>query len=389
MSTERWRLILGRAADPEGEQRLDGEQAGMDRVLEALYDADRRGGLGRSSPNVNRWLGDIRRYFPTPVVQLMQRDALERLGLAQLLLEPELLAAVEPDVHLVGTLLALQKAMPAQTRETARAVVRRVVDDLERRLGASLQAAVRQAISRSTRNRRPRASEIDWHRTILQNLKHYQPSLGALVPERMVGYGRKGKALRHIVLLMDQSGSMAGSVVYAAVFGAVLASLRSLRTQLVAFDTAVVDLSEHLHDPVELLFATQLGGGTDINKALGYAQTLIKAPQDTFVVLISDLYEGGNRAEMFKKIHALREAGVGMVALLALSDEGAPGYDHENASALAALGVPAFACTPDHFPGLMAAALSRQDLYRWAGASGIALANHPATNSSVGGVAVF
>jgi len=380
MSTERWRLILGRAADPEGEQRLDGEQTGMDRVLEALYDADRQGGLGRSAPNVNRWLGDIRRYFPTPVVQLMQRDALERLGLAQLLLEPELLAAVEPDVHLVGTLLSLQKAMPEKTRDTARTVVRRVVNDLERRLGASLQTAVRQAINRSTRNRRPRAGEIDWHRTILQNLKHYQPELRAVVPERVVGYGRKGKALRHIVLLMDQSGSMAGSVVYAAVFGAVLASLRAVRTSLVAFDTAVVDLSEYLHDPVELLFATQLGGGTDINKALGYAQTLVQAPQDTFVVLISDLYEGGNRADMLKKTHALRQSGVGMVALLALSDEGAPGYDHENAAALAALGVPAFACTPDLFPELMAAALARQDLFRWAGAAGLATTNHPTVN---------
>lgn len=366
--TERWRLILGRAADPEGEMRLQGEQADMDRVLEALYDTDRQGGLGRSAPNVNRWLGDIRRYFPSPVVQLMQRDALERLGLAELLLEPELLASVEPDVHLVGTLLSLQKAMPDKTRETARAVVRRVTDDLERRLRAPLLAAVRQAINRSTRNRRPKAAEIDWKRTILQNLKHYQPALGALVPERLVGFGRKGRALRHVVLLLDQSGSMAGSVVYAAVFGAVLASLRSVRTTLVAFDTAVADLSEHLHDPVELLFATQLGGGTDINKALGYAQTLVQAPQETILVLISDLYEGGNRAEMLKKTNTLRQSGVTIVALLALSDEGAPGYDHENAAALAALGVPAFACTPHLFPEIMAAALAGQDLQRWAGA---------------------
>lgn len=381
MSTERWRLILGRAADPEGGQRLAGEQAGMDRVLEALYDADRQGGLGRSAPNVNRWLGDIRRYFPTPVVQLMQRDALERLGLARLLLEPELLAAVEPDVHLVATLLGLQKAMPVQTRDTARAVVRRVVDELERRLGTSLQATVRQAIHRSTRNRRPRANEIDWNRTILQNLKHYQPDLGTIVPDRISGFGRKGKALRHIILLVDQSGSMAASVVYAAVFGAVLASLRSVRTSLVAFDTAVVDLSEHLHDPVELLFATQLGGGTDINKALGYAQTLVQNPQDTLVVLISDLFEGGNRAEMLKKVHALEQSGVNMVALLALSDEGAPGYDHENAGALSALGVPAFACTPPLFPELMAAALARQNLHRWAGAAGLSTANRPRENS--------
>lgn len=367
MSLERWRLILGRAADPENDHSLSGEQAGMDQVLEALYDTDRQGGLGRSSPNVNRWLGDIRRYFPGPVVQLLQRDALERLGLKQLLLEPELLAAVEPDVHLVGVLLSLQKVMPAQTRDTARQVVRRIVDALEQRLRLSLQEAVRQALNRSARNRRPRSNEIDWRRTIYQNLKHYQPELRAIIPERVVGFGRKGRALRHIILLVDQSGSMAGSVVYAAIFAAVLASLRSVQTHLVVFDTAVADLSEQLHDPVDLLFSTQLGGGTDIHKALSYAQTLVQTPQDTILVLISDLYEGGNRTGMFKKVHALQQSGVTMIALLALSDDGAPGYDHENAAAFAALDIPVFACTPQLFPGLMAAAIARQNIREWVG----------------------
>lgn len=371
MTLERWRLILGQPADPENTVPLSGEDASVDRVLEALYDTDRKGGLGRSSPNINRWLGDIRRYFPTPVVQLLQRDALERLGLAQLLLEPELLSSVEPDVHLVGALLSLQKAMPAQTRETARMIVRRIVDDLERRLHAPLQEALRQALHRSGRNRRPRPGEVDWPRTIYQNLKHYQPDLQAIIPQQFFGFARKGRALRHIFLLVDQSGSMAGSVVYAAVLGAVLASLRSLQTTLAVFDTAVADLSEHLHDPVELLFGTQLGGGTDIHKALAYAQARIPAPQDTILVLISDLFEGGNRAEMFKKVRALQQAGVTIIALLALGDEGAPGYDHENAAALAALDIPVFACTPDQFPALMAAAIARQDLREWAGRSGI------------------
>jgi Mg-chelatase subunit ChlD len=370
---ERWRLILGRAADPEQTLPLSGLQTGMDQVLEALYDSERKGGLGRSSPNINRWLGDIRRYFPTPVVQLLQRDALDRLGLAQLLLEPELLAAIEPDVHLVATLLSLQKAMPAKTRETARTVVRRVTDDLERRLSAALREAVRQALNRNTRNHHPRPNEIDWPRTIYQNLKHYQPDIKAIIPERITGFGRKGKALRHIILLVDQSGSMAGSVVYAAVFGSVLASLRSVQTNLVVFDTAVADISEYLHDPVELLFGTQLGGGTDIHKALAYSQTLVHTPQDTIIVLISDLYEGGNRAEMLKKANGLRQAGVSMVALLALSDEGAPNYDHENAAAFAALGIPTFACTPQLFPEMMAAAIGRLDLEQWAGQAGIPL----------------
>lgn len=373
MNVERWRLILGRASDPEQTLPLGAEAAGMDSVLEALYDAERKGGLGRSSPSVNRWLGDIRRYFPAPVVQMLQRDALERLGLAQLLLEPELLAIVEPDVHLVGTLLALQKAMPDKTRETARLVVRRVAEDLEKRLRPKLQEAVRQALNRSARTRRPRLNAIDWRRTIYNNLKHYQPELRAIIPQQLYGFGQKGRAMRHIILLIDQSGSMADSVVYAAMFGAVLASLRSLKTNLVVFDTAVVDLTEHLTDPVELLFGAQLGGGTDIHRALAYAQTLVQTPQDTVVVLISDLFEGGNRVEMLKKARALRMAGVTVVALLALNDAGAPGFDQENATALAALDIPAFACTPQQFPDLMAAAIARQNIREWAGRSGISV----------------
>lgn len=370
---DRWRLILGREADAGQEMELPPTLQGMDDVLEALYDAERQGGLGKSSPNINRWLGDIRRYFPSSVVQVMQRDALERLGLTQLLLEPELLASVEPDIHLVGALLSLNKVMPDKTRETARLVVRRVVDDLEKKLRNPLREAVQSALHRSVRNRRPRPSEIDWHRTIRQNLKHYQPDYKTIIPEQLTGYGRKGQALRHVILLLDQSGSMAGSVVYAGILGSVMASVRSVQTHIVAFDTAVADLTEHRHDPVELLFGTQLGGGTDIARALGYAETLVRTPQDTILVLISDLFEGGDRREMLKKIASARRAGITVIALLALSDEGAPAYDHDNAAALAELDVPAFACTPGLFPDLMAAAIQKQDLKAWAGDHDLAL----------------
>ncbi len=369
-SLERWRLILGKKADPEQDVPLNAASAGMDNVLEALYDGQRKGGLGSSAPNVNRWLGDIRKYFPAPVVQVMQRDALERLGLTRMLLEPELLASVEPDVHLIGALLALNKALPAETRETARRVVRQVVEELEKKLRHPLREAVQSALNRSVRNRRPRHNEIDWRRTIYKNLKHYQPEHQTIIAEHLVGYGRKGQALRHVILLVDESGSMASSVVYAGVMGAVLASIRAVRTSLVVFDTAVVDLTDQLHDPVEVLFGTQLGGGTDINKALGYAQNLVQTPQDTILVLISDLFEGGHRAEMLKKAAALRQSGITMVTLLALNDEGAPSYDHDNAAALAALDIPSFACTPDLFPEMMAAAINKQDLKMWAGNAG-------------------
>ena len=167
---------------------------------------------------------------------------------------------------------------------------------------------------------------------------------------------------RDVVLAVDQSGSMASSVVYASVFGAVLASIRALKTSLVVFDTAVVDLTSHLSDPVDVLFGTQLGGGTDINKAIAYSQTLITRPRDSIFVLVSDLIEGGVREQMLSRIAALTSAGVQVVVLLALSDDGAPVFDRENAAALAGLGVPAFACTPDEFPDLLAAAIDGGDV---------------------------
>ncbi|MEU0422737.1 VWA domain-containing protein [Streptomyces canus] len=368
----RWRLVLGgEAADGTG-CTLDGQDAAMDGALTALYGRgdgkgqagkDRSAGLGASAPSVARWLGDIRTYFPSSVVQVMQRDAIDRLGLSTLLLEPEMLEAVEADVHLVGTLLSLNKAMPETTKETARAVVRKVVEDLDKRLATRTRATLTGALDRSARISRPRHHDIDWNRTISANLKHYLPEYRTIVPERLIGYGRASRSVKkEVVLCIDQSGSMAASVVYASVFGAVLASMRSIDTRLVVFDTAVVDLTDQLDDPVDVLFGTQLGGGTDINRALAYCQSQITRPAETVMVLISDLYEGGIRHEMLKRVAAMKASGVQFVTLLALSDEGAPAYDREHAAALAALGAPAFACTPDLFPGVMAAAIEKRPL---------------------------
>ncbi len=357
--TRKWRLILGSKSDASGEYSLEGAEAGMDEVLDALYDSDRKGSLGASSPNINRWLGDIRKFFPSSVVQVMQKDALEELGLKQMLLEPELLEAFEADVHLVATLLSLQKVMPNKTRRTAKEVVRKVVEDLEKKLRNPMREAIEGSINRSSQNRRPRMNEIDWNRTIRKNLKHYQKDLKTIIPENLIGYGRKGQALRDVIILIDQSGSMAASLVYASVFGAVMASLRSIKTHLICFDTAIADLTAELHDPVELLFNTQLGGGTDINMALGYTEGLIRNPSETIVVLITDLFEGGNLQSMLRRAGRIKSLGVQFITLLALSDKGAPAYDAEVAQQLANLGIPAFGCTPDEFPGVMEKAVRK------------------------------
>ena len=355
----KWRMILGQDAQgADGGPELPSRAQGMDAVLEALYTTDeRRGGLGPSSPNVNRWLGDIRKYFPTDTVQMLQRDALERLGLQEMLLEPELLKTIQPDVQLVGTLLSLKNVLPERSRESARQVVRKVVEEIEKQLRQPLLQAVTGRRRQRARNRRPRHSDIDWDQTIRVNLKHYQPDHRTVLPVSLRGHQRSRTSLKHVILLIDQSGSMATSVVYAGVLSCVLASLPSIKTHVVAFDTSVVDLTAELPDPIELLFALQLGGGTDIGRALKYAEQLNVSPRDTVLILLSDLYEGGSVANLLQSAQRLVRSGLAFLPLLALNDQGAPAYDHDVAARLADLGLHPFASTPATFPETLARAL--------------------------------
>ena len=368
----RWRFVLGGGEADGTDVELRGDDARIDAALGAVYDVSgaaqrrasgrgsgRAGGLGRSAPRVARWLGDIRRYFPREVVQVMQRDAIERLDLRQLLLEPELLATVEPDLHLVTLLVELNHLLPDETRATARAVVANVLAELERKLSDRTRTAVDGALARANRTRRPRPGDVDWLRTVHANLRHYQPEYGTVIPERIVGYGRRRQSLaKDVIVAVDQSGSMADSVVYASLFGSVLAQLPSLRTRLVVFDTAVTDLTPVLHDPVDVLFGVQLGGGTDIAQAVGYCRQLVTRPADTVLILISDLFEGGNPDLLRARVLELTRAGVTVLCLLALSDEGAPVHDRLMAAELAELGAAVMACTPDQFPDVLAKSLS-------------------------------
>lgn len=372
----RWQLALG--VDDE-QNELSERDRRLNTALSALYDSGtekRRGGLGASSPRVAKWLGDIREFFPTPVAQIVQRDAFERLNLKALMFEPEFLSTLEADVHLVADLIALRAAIPGKTLETARQVVRKVVDDLMRRLEHNTRETLRGALNRSQRTRRPRHADIDWPRTIGANLRHYQPQHRTIVPETLVGHTRHTKTraeLDHVILCVDQSGSMASSVVYSSIFAAVMASIPGLSTKLICFDTSIVDLTDQLADPVEVLFGVQLGGGTDINSALAYCEKQIEIPTKTHLILITDLYEGGDASSMLSRIAAIKQSGVNVIVLLALSDSGHPTYESRHAGAIASIGCPVFACTPDQFPSMMACALTGKDLQSWAAEEDVAL----------------
>ncbi|MNU33116.1 VWA domain containing CoxE-like protein [compost metagenome] len=373
----RWKLALGDDMDgmSERDQRIGA-------ALSALYDVPKKSGgrgtgrgtgrgagFGTSTPKVAKWLGDIREFFPTPVVQVIQKDAFDRLDLKALMMEPEFLETLQPDVHLVAELISLRKQMPERTMETAREVVKKVVEELMKRLKSKTVETISGALNRSVRTRRPRFNDIDWHRTILANLRHWQADYHTVVPETLIGYARRTKTradIDDVILCVDQSGSMAPSVVYASIFAAVLASLPVIATKLVCFDTEIVDHTPELEDPVSVLFGIQLGGGTDIDRALGYCQNQVENPGKTHLILVSDLYENGDERGMLRKVAALKQSGVNVIVLLALSDEGRPAYHAGNAAAIAAMGCPVFACTPDQFPDLMAAALSKADVSQWA-----------------------
>lgn len=379
---KRWRMILGAAAEERlsamngGGPLLTDEDSVMDDALAAIYDdtrgagaASNQGGgksasLGKSSPRLARWLGDVRSLFPPDIVSVIQTDAIERKGLKQLLFEPELLSRVKPDIAMAATLLSLRGQIPEKAKEAARQVVRAVVDEIHKRLAQELRRAVTGALNRRQHSPLPSASSIDWHTTIRRNLRNYDTQRKLLIPDKVYFFDRARKSKEWTVILdIDQSGSMADSVIYASIAGSIFASMPALDTKVVVFDTEVIDLSEDCaHDPVDMLFGIQLGGGTDINKSISYCETLIKEPNKTLFILVSDLFEGGNRADMIRRIAEMKQAGVKIICLLALSDDGTPSYDEHVAKKFAALGIPCFGCSSNRLPELIEGALKGIDL---------------------------
>lgn len=372
----RWRLILGcRAEQANAAFRLSGAAdsddstetplqrvlpvgislGALDRVLSFVYDGGERiGGTGDYAPYIPQWLEQMRALFHTSTLAMVQRDAFERTGLAELLLQPEVVSQLQPDVRLAATILSLKEQIPDTLKQTAREIIRRVVEDLRRTLEAQIVQTVMGALQRNRHSPIRSARNLDWRRTIKSNLKHYLPDRKTIIPERLYFWANE-KRLRdwQIVLLVDQSGSMANSAIYASLMASIFASLQVLETHLVVFDTSIVDLTPYLSgDPVELLFSLQLGGGTDIAQAVAYGASLVRRPERCIFVLIADLYEGGDEAALLTHLRALRESKVQVLCLLALED-GKPQYHKALARQVAALDIPTAAATPDQLLTLM------------------------------------
>ncbi|UQZ36404.1 hypothetical protein C2I18_24455 [Paenibacillus sp. PK3_47] len=383
-SLSRWRLILGQEAEASlsgygegGVLHLTEEERIMDAALASIYDETGGGdgnpsaggkgkgaGGGPSAVHLSKWLGDVRSFFPEDVVSIIQSDAMERKGWKQLLFEPEMLASVKPDIRLVGTLLSLKGKIPEKTKETARMLVGALVDELVKLLETDIRRAVTGALNKRQHSPLPSLSGLDWKLTIQRNLKHYDSERKIIIPERFYYFDRAKRSKEWTVIVdIDQSGSMADSVIWASVVSSIFASIPALNTRVVAFDTEVVDLTEQCaNDPVDMLFGIQLGGGTDIHKSVQYCEQFIEEPKKTLFIIISDLYENGNQAGLVRRMRELRESGVRTMTLLALSDEGKPYYDERLAKQLSRDGTPCFACTPSLLPALVEGALKGQDL---------------------------
>ena len=374
----RWRLILGQESDKRfsdmGGGGLNAEQDLMDQALAAIYnhtDAGGFGGSGRgagngpSNPQISRWLGDVRSLFEKELVTVIQNDAMTRCGLKQLLFEPELLENLEPDINLASTILMLKEQIPKRSKDSVRAFIKKIVEEINKLLEQDIRRAVTAAVNKRKHSPIPSAAALDYKMTISRNLKHYNPELRTIVPEHFYFFDRTSTTAANkwtLILDIDQSGSMGESVIYSSIISCILASMTSIKTRVVAFDTNIVDLTEKSDDPVDLLFGFQLGGGTDINKSVAYCEQFIENPSKTLFFLISDLEEGGNRAAFLRRMEEMKTSGVTVVSLLALADGGKPYYDAQMAQKIANLGIPCFGCTPQMLPTLLERALKGQSL---------------------------
>lgn len=356
-----------------GNAALTPEQDLMDQALAAIYNQTEAGGFGGgggagngpSSPRISKWLGDVRSLFDKELVTVIQGDAMTRCGLKQLIFEPELLEHLEPDVNLASTILLLKDQIPKRSKESVRLFIRKIVEEINKLLEQDIRRAVTAAVNRRKHSPIPSAAALDYKATISRNLKNYNRELHTIVPEHFYFFDRTSTTAANkwtVILDIDQSGSMGESVIYSSIISCILASMSSLTTRIVAFDTNIVDLTEKSDDPVDLLFGFQLGGGTDIDKSVAYCQQFIEHPSKTLFFLISDLEEGGNRAALLRRLEEMKASGVTVVCLLALAQSGKPYYDAAMAQKVAGLEIPCFACNPQMLPELLGRALRGQDL---------------------------
>ena len=339
---------------------MSARDARMEAALDYLYsreykgrgvrDRNQAGSLDPSQINVPTWLGEARDLFPRETVEIIEKDALDRYGMTELVTDNETLEKLEPNMELLKTLLTFRGHLQGEVLNTARRVIRHVVEELKRKLETEVRRALSGRLNRFRHSPQKVAQNFDWRRTVRRNLKNYDTKRRQLVLREPHFFARNTRVLPwQVILCVDQSGSMADSVIHSAVMAGILAGLPMVRVKIVVFDTSIVDLSEHVEDPVEVLMSVQLGGGTDIGAALTYCEGLIENPHRTVLALISDFCEGASPDVMLGACGRMQEAGVKLIGLASLDQTVTPIYDHAMAERLVEKGMEVAALTPKHF----------------------------------------
>jgi Mg-chelatase subunit ChlD len=370
----RWRLVLGETA--EGHCITTGGNAEMDRIEKLIgflfqpapaqgpggkgpggrgKGKDRQGGSGGSQLTVPEWVDAVQELFPRQVKEVMERELVNRRGIRDLMEKPELLEKIEPNLDLVKTLLTHKDLMNEKTRVLARKIIDQVVQELKEKLKVQVQPALTGALRRDRHSPRRVFRNLDLKTTIRRNLGHFDADRGKLLVDRLFFFAAERKNRPwHVIVVVDQSGSMLESAIFAAVMASIFAELPSLRTSLVLFDTQVVDLSDQVGQPVDVLLSVQLGGGTDITQALQYAQQLLREPRRTIVVLITDFFEGRDERDLIAQARVLADAGVRLIGLGALGYDARPAYNKSTAGKLRKQGMDILVCTPEKLAECMA-----------------------------------
>lgn len=364
----RWRLVLGPGAEEALGCELGGAAAEQDQALEYLYareygvgrnvrnQAGQKGGLGESQLTVPEWINAVHALFPKKTIERLERDALERYQVEEMVTNPDLLRRARPSQTLLKAVLHTKHLMNQEVLALARDLVRKVVEELMETLAAPVRSAFLGAIDRNRRTRLRVAKNFDARTTIRRNLKRFDPETKQISIETPYFFSRVRRQSEkwQIIILVDESGSMADSVIHTAVTAAIFFGIKALRTHLCLFDTAVVDVTDQCQDPVETIMKVQLGGGTDIGSALSYAAGLVDNPRRTIVVLITDFYEGAPVARLLSVAKGLVESGVTLLGLAALDSRAEPNYDKATAGQLVALGAHVAAMTPGELAGWVA-----------------------------------
>ena len=376
LAVRRWRMVLGRYAQSALPRHP--EDAGLDGTLGYLYDreyterghrlsdsgaanrdgAGRGGGLEASALRAVDWLDGARRLFPASTIERLERDALTRYGLSDLLADPDAVDSIRTSPELGAALLRIKGTISPALADGLRMLIARIVTDILQRLRRPMTTALTGARQRHRRSPHASARNFDWRRTIAANLGHADPQTGRLLVEevRFMSRQRRHNVAWDIIIVVDQSASMASSLLHSAVMASILTALPGMSVRLILFDTSVVDVSHLVHDPVEILMTSQLGGGTDIANAVGYAAAQVTQPTRTVLALVSDFEEGGSVSSLVTRVRGLADSGVTMLGLASLTDDGAPWFDRTVADKLAAVGMRIAAMTPDRFADWLAEA---------------------------------